>query len=74
MNKIKKSSYKYLVVLIVAISVAGMILWPLFDFIYSAVFTHSGFNYSVTEYVLKPISFGVVLGLTLWLIGKKQDK
>ena len=74
MNKVKKNSTKHLILLIVAISIAGMILWPLFDFIYSAIFTHSGFNYSATEYIIKPISFGIVLGLTLWLIGKKQDK
>lgn len=74
MSKVEKNSAKHLVVLIVAISIAGMVLWPLFDLIYSAIFTHSGFNYSVTEYIIKPVSFGVVLGLTLWFIGKKQDK
>lgn len=71
MGKIEKNSIKYLACLIIAISVAGMILWPIFDFVYSSIISHSEFNYSVAEYVVKPISFGAIIGLVLWLMGEK---
>ena len=74
MGKIEKNSVKYLILEIVAISVAGIILWPLFDFLYHTFITNSPFNYSVFEHIVEPIIFGCVAGLVFWLFESKKAK
>lgn len=78
MGKIEKGSFVELVVLIVSISIAGIIIWPILDILFDAVFTHSGFVYSVQDHVVEPIVFGCIVGLVFWTIDviavKKKKK
>ncbi len=70
MKKIERTSVSYLIISIVAISVAGMIIWPLLDLLIATVFTHSEFEYSVVNYVAQPFAFGVILGVVFWVLDK----
>ena len=72
MGKIERNSIKYLFLEIIAISIAGIILWPLLDLLYRSFITHSPFNYSVFEYVVEPIIFGCFAGTVFWLFDKKK--
>ena len=69
----KKGSIKYLVILIIAIIIFGMILYPLFDLIICKFITNSRFIYSVNEHIIKPIFFGIILGLVLWVVDRKKE-
>ena len=70
----KKGSIKYLVILIIAIIIFGMILYPLFDLIICKFITNSKFVYSVNEHIIKPIVFGILLGLVLWTVDRKKER
>lgn len=63
-----------MIALIIAISVAGMIIYPLFDFIFAKLFTHSDFVYSVKEHVYDPVSIGTLSAIVFWSIDKKINK
>ena len=67
MKKIKRGSFAELVIFVLAISLGGIIIWPLLDLLFSAVFTHSDFVYSVQDYVVEPIIFGCIAGLVFWI-------
>lgn len=73
MTKIEKNSIGYLILLIIAISVAGIIIWPLLDLLFHAVFTQSEFVYSPTEHIIEPIIFGIIAGVVFWIFDKKAD-
>ena len=68
----EKGSIKHLIVLIVAISIFGMILYPLFDIIICKFITNSKFVYSVNEHIIKPFIFGIIMGIVFWVIDKKR--
>ena len=74
MKKVERGSVKYLVILIVALAVAGAILFPMFDLIWSKVVTNSEFSYSAEKYVIEPISFGAIFGLIFWAIDRPKKK
>ena len=69
----KKDNIKYLVIWIFSIAIFGMILYPLFDLIICKFITNSRFIYSVNEHIIKPIFFGIILGLVLWLVDRKKE-
>lgn len=70
--KAERGSIKYLIILILAISLFGLILYPLFDFIYDNFITNDKFIYSIENHILKPFFVGVTLGITLWIIDKRK--
>ena len=72
MEKIERGTKKYLIVLILAVAVCGMILYPLFDFILCKYITKSTFEYSVYKHVIQPILFAFIYGVTFWSIDKKR--
>lgn len=74
MGNIKKSSVKYLILEIVSISIAGIILWPLLDYLYHTLLTQSPFNYSVFNHIVEPIIFGCVVGTVYWLFDRKKSQ
>ena len=58
-------------------ALAAIILWPLFDFLWGLLITHSEFEYSVSEYILSPLLFAFVFTIVFnWkaLFGKKSKK
>lgn len=72
MKNIERGTTKYLVVLIIAVAICGMILYPLFDLAYYKVITNSEFVYSVHRHIIQPIIFACVFGTTFWLVDKKR--
>ncbi len=71
MNNINRGTIKYLVILIIAVAVCGMILYPLFDLVLCKFITNSVFEYSVYSHVIQPIIFGCVFGASFWAFDKK---
>ena len=73
MKEIKKGSTQHLIIQIIIIIIAGLILFPLLDFIISLIF-RTEFAYSVNDHIIEPIFYGVVLGIVMWAIDKKSLK
>lgn len=73
MKEIKKGSTQHLIIQIIIIIIAGLILFPLLDFIISLIF-RTEFAYSVDDHIIEPIFYGVVLGIVMWAIDKKSLK
>ena len=71
MKNIERGTIKYLVVLIITVVLFGLILYPLFDLVLCKFITNSEFTYSVHSYVIQPILFGSIFGITFWLVDKK---
>ena len=72
MKKIERGTTKYLVVLIIAVALCGMILYPLFDLVYYKVITNFEFVYSIHSHIIQPIIFACVFGTSFWLVDKKR--
>ena len=72
MKNIERGSKKYLVFLIAAVAICGMILYPLFDLILCKFITNSNFDYSVHKHVIQPILFAFIYGITFWSLDKKK--
>ncbi len=71
MKNIERGSVKYLVLLIIWTAIFGLVLFPLFDFIFDKI-GNNDFTYSVSKHVISPIVFAIVYGLTFWIISKKR--
>ena len=74
MKNIEKGSVKYLIISTLAIIIAGIILYPILDFLYTKFITNSTFTYSITSHVIAPIGIGAIIGIALWLIDKVSNK
>lgn len=72
MKNIERGSKKYLIFLIVAVAICGMVLYPLFDLILCKFITNSNFDYSVHKHVIQPILFAFIYGITFWSLDKKK--
>ena len=72
MRKIEKNSVLYCFLEILTVSVMGIILWPLLDFLYYKFITNSEFTYSVFKHVVEPIIFGCFFGVLSWVFNRKK--
>ena len=72
MKSVERGTTKYLIYLIVAVSICGMILYPIFDLVLCKFITNSEFTYSIHSHVIQPIIFGCIFGTTFWLADKKR--
>lgn len=72
MKNIERGTIKYLIILILAVAVCSMILYPLFDLVYYKVITNSEFVYSIHSHIIQPIIFACVFGTSFWLVDKKR--
>ena len=70
--KIERGTIKYLVVLILAVMICGMILYPLFDLVYYKYIVKSAFHYSVHRHIIQPTIFATIFGVTFWVVDKKK--
>lgn len=73
MKNIERGTIRYLIVLIITVSLCGIILYPLLDLVYYKLIVNSNFVYSFYNHVISPILFAVIFSVTFWLInrGKK---
>ena len=72
MKNIKKGSIEHLILLVVCFSLAGTILYPLFDFLLCKFITNSEFLFSFYSHVIKPFLFCIIMGPIFWMIEKKN--
>ena len=72
MKNIERGSIKHLILLIIAIAVFGMILYPIFDLVYYRFITNSEFVYTFHKYIIQPILFACISGTVFWIVDKKQ--
>ena len=72
MKGIERGTKEYLIALVIAVAVCGMILYPLFDFILCKFITNSNFEYSVHQHIIQPILFAFIYGIVYWLFDKKR--
>jgi uncharacterized RDD family membrane protein YckC len=59
--------------------IAAIVIWPLLDFLWCAIFTHTDFNYSVNEHLLEPLIFSLIFTLIFYLpplikLSRKKSK
>ena len=74
MKRIEKTSVKYLIIQAVVTTIVAMIIWPLMDLFICKVISHSEFKYTVSDHVVEPIIFGIVLSLAMWLLDRRAAK
>ena len=74
MKNIEKGSVKYLIMLIIVISICGIIIYPLFDLAICKFVTNSKFVYSFKNYIIQPIITAIITGSLLWVVDKKSRK
>lgn len=72
MKDIEKGTIKYMLIESITISIFGIILYPLFDFILCKFFTNSTFTYSIFDHIISPIMFGFIIGIFSWLFDRKK--
>jgi len=72
MKNIERGSIKHLILIIIAIAVFGMILYPIFDLVYYRFITNSEFVYTFHKYIIQPILFACISGTVFWIVDKKQ--
>ena len=68
-----KKGTKYYILLILAVAICGIILYPLLDMLWYKFITHSEFEYSIYEHIVQPIIFALVYGIVYWLIDRKRN-
>ena len=73
MKNIERGTIKYLVILIITISICGMIIYPAFDLFICKFITNSEFVYSFKSYIIQPIIAAVIAGIVLWIVDKKAN-
>lgn len=74
MKKIDHASVTYLIIQTMAIIVAAMIIWPLLDMIWCAVIERKEFVYTVRDFIVEPIIFGIIVGVVFWLFERRKIK
>ncbi len=71
---IEKGSVQHLIIQIISIIIAGLIIFPLCDFLFCKILQNTNFVYSVNDHIIEPIIFGVIAGLIFWTLDKKSVK
>ena len=74
LKNIERGSIKHLLLLILSYTITAIIVFPLFDLILFKFITHTSFEYTVYEYIIKPLIFGIILGTIMWVIDNKKRK
>ena len=74
MKKIEENLALYMLVQFISMTVAALIIWPLFDMFFDNVITNSTFHYSVGEHIVGPIIFGVIMAIIEGILKVRRDK
>ena len=70
----KTTPWKFILVNFVIGTVTAMIIYPALDYIISLM-RKTTFTYTVSEYVVQPLIFGICYGVINYFInGRKKDK
>ena len=74
MKKISENKWLYTLCSAVAISIMGIILYPLFDYLLCKYITNSEFSYSVHQHIIQPVLFGCIIAFVLYAPIFKRNK
>ena len=74
MKNIERGTIKHLVILIIAVAICGMIIYPIFDLFLCKFIIKSEFVYSFKSYIIQPITASIIAGSLLWVVEKKSNK
>lgn len=74
MKKIEENLALYMLVQFLSMTVAALIIWPLFDMFFDHFITNSTFHYSVGEHIIGPIVFGVIMAIIEGILKVRRDK
>ena len=74
MKKIEQGSIKFYIIQSISIMVAGFIIFPLGDYLFSKIFKEETFKYTVIDHIITPIIVGVLAGLFYYLFDKRKKK
>ena len=74
MKNIKVGTVKCMIIEIIAVSLFGIILYPLFDLILCNFITNSEFKYSVYSHIVQPVLFGCIFGVVSFLFYRNKNK
>ena len=74
MKKTEENLALYMLVQFTVMTIAALIIWPLFDMFFDNVITNSTFHYSIREHIVEPIIFGVVVAIIEGIIKVRKDK
>ena len=73
MKKIERGTTKHLMVLVSAVVIFGLLLYPLFDYIICRSIENSNFEYSINQHIIQPILLAFVYGIVFWSAYKKNN-
>lgn len=74
MKKIEENLALFMLVQFLSMTIAALIIWPLFDMFFDHFITNSTFHYSVGEHVIGPIIFGVIMAIIEGILKVRRDK
>lgn len=74
MEKLKKNKLLYIIVFGLIVGVVGMIIYPIFDLIICKFFTNTKFVWSVYNYIINPLEFGMVFSIVYCLLFEFRKK
>lgn len=63
---------KEFIICLVITAIIGVILYPIFDFVWCSVVTHSKFSYSLFGDLIEPILFATIISLVLYFPKRKK--
>ena len=63
------------IIYFVTVLVISFILWPLLDFFWISVISHSDFNYNFSDYIIEPLIFTVIMTALFFIpLIRKENK
>lgn len=60
MNKLKKNKILYIIVFGLTVGIMGFIIYPLLDYLTCQFITHTKFVYTIQDYIIRPLEFGMI--------------
>ena len=72
--KKEENSDKKVIIYGAAITIAGLILYPIYDLIWCKFITNSKFIYTMKDHVIQPITIGIIMTVILYAITYSTKK
>ena len=73
MREKEVSSLVYWLFYFIGISVAGFIIYPLFDMLWATFVSRSPFEYTIQDHIISPIVFACIMS-TIYTIFRRKNK
>lgn len=74
MNKLKKNKILYIIIFCLTVGIMGFIIYPLLDYMICKFITHSKFVYTIHDYIIRPLEFGMIFSVLYCLLFEFRKK